>query len=52
MRNKQKSIKKGIVKYGEKAIIAIMKEYAQLHNKEVFEPIKKQNLNDELKTKA
>ena len=29
-----------------------MKECTQLHNKEVFEPIEKQNLNDEIKAKA
>ena len=29
-----------------------MKKYAQLHNKEVFEPIKKQNSNGKLKIKA
>ena len=29
-----------------------MKEYTQLHNKEVFEPIENLNLNEEIKAKA
>ena len=29
-----------------------MKDYTQLQNKEVFEPIEKQNMNDEIKAKA
>ena len=29
-----------------------MKEYTQLHNKDVFESIEKQNLDEEIKAKA
>ena len=49
MSNKQLPIKRGTKKFGDKAIVAIMKEYTQLHNKEVFEPIENQNLKDEIK---
>ena len=52
MRNKELSIKRGIAKFGEKSIIVITKENTQVHNKEVFESIEKQNLNDEIKAKA
>ena len=52
MRNKQLPNKRRIKNFGEKAIVTIMKEYTQLHNKKVFQPIEKQNLNEETKAKA
>ena len=52
MSNKQLPIKRGISKFRDKAIVAIMKEYTQLHNKEEFEPIEKETLTNEIRAKA
>ena len=46
------NIKKGILKYGKKGREAVNKELAQLHNREVFKPIKLSELSKEEKDKA
>ena len=38
------SAKKGLIKHGDKAAVAILKEFAQLHEKEVFEGVLKSQL--------
>ena len=42
----QMSVKDGIAKHGEEAIMALFKEISQLHNKKVFNAIKASDLHD------
>jgi len=48
----QMSMKKGIKKFGEDAIQAVLAEYAQLDNKEVFEGVDPDSLSFEQKKEA
>ena len=48
----QMSAKKGVAKHGEKAVLAIVKEFIQLDEKDVFEPIKREQLTKEQMAKA
>ena len=48
----QMSTKKGVAKHGEKAIMAIIKEFTQLDEKDVFDPIKRDQLTKEQLAKA
>mmetsp|Transcript_9529 Transcript_9529/g.13508 ORF Transcript_9529/g.13508 Transcript_9529/m.13508 type:complete len:114 (+) Transcript_9529:2818-3159(+) len=44
----QMSAKKRIKKHGKEGVATIFKEYEQLHNKEVFQRIKKQRITPEI----
>ena len=46
------ALKKGILKYGTKGEEAVNKELSQLHNREVFRPIKLTKLTREEREKA
>ena len=48
----QMSAKRGIAVFGEKAIVAIFKEFKQLHDKGVFKPIHQNELTAAQKRKA
>mmetsp|Transcript_1239 Transcript_1239/g.1759 ORF Transcript_1239/g.1759 Transcript_1239/m.1759 type:complete len:407 (-) Transcript_1239:1408-2628(-) len=48
----QMSAKKGIKEFGERAIAAVLKEYRQLHDKQVFERIRKNVLTNDIKKSA
>ena len=45
----QMSAKDGIAKHGEEAIVALFKEFSQLHNKKVFKAIKASELTRQQK---
>ena len=46
----QVSVKKGIKRYGQKAIDAVLNEYAQLDNKTIFDPKKQESLTHQQKS--
>ena len=46
------SIKKGILKYATKGKQALNKDFAQLHDREVFKPVMLSNLTKEEREKA
>ena len=48
----QMSAKDGIAKHGEETIMALCKEFSQLHNKKVFKAIKASDLTRVQKKKA
>jgi len=46
----QLSIKEGIRRHGDKALEAVLKEYSQLDDKEMFDPQNAKRLNQRSKT--